>query len=57
MVEGSAHDIRYAPLEFDGWRQTHWSHPRHAVPRRAARGVRCSFRSFLSLVSSDVIFF
>ena len=26
-VEGTASDIRYKPLEFDGWRQRHWSEP------------------------------
>ena len=24
-VEGSPSDIRYVPLEFDGWRQRHWT--------------------------------
>ena len=27
MVEGHAHDIRYRGLEFDGWRQLHWTRP------------------------------
>jgi hypothetical protein len=26
-VEGVAHDIRYRPLEFDGWRERHWTMP------------------------------
>ena len=26
-VEGTASDIRYVPLEFDGWRQRHWTEP------------------------------
>jgi hypothetical protein len=26
-VEGVAHDIRYEPLEFDGWSQRHWTLP------------------------------
>ena len=26
-VEGIGHDIRYAPLEFDGWRLRHWTKP------------------------------
>ena len=26
-VEGTASDIRYVPLEFDGWRQLHWTRP------------------------------
>jgi len=25
FVEGQAHDIRYRPLEFDGWKQRHWT--------------------------------
>jgi len=24
-VEGDIHDIRYAPLEFDGWKLRHWT--------------------------------
>jgi hypothetical protein len=24
-----AHDIRYAPLEFDGWARRHWTNPFH----------------------------
>ncbi len=27
MVEGVPHDIRYAPLEFDGWNERHWTRP------------------------------
>ena len=27
MVEGKPHDIRYKPLEFDGWRELHWTRP------------------------------
>jgi len=27
LVEGSAYDIRYQPLEFDGWRLRHWTNP------------------------------
>jgi tRNA U38,U39,U40 pseudouridine synthase TruA len=27
MVEGHAHDIRYRPLEFDGWKMRHWTQP------------------------------
>lgn len=27
VVEGEAHDFRYAPLEFDGWRRRHWTLP------------------------------
>eukprot|EP01050_Picozoa_sp_SAG11_P026754 SAG11_NODE_6525_length_1294_cov_5.594142_1_plen_123_part_00 len=27
VVEGEVHDIRYAPLEFDGWKQKHWTNP------------------------------
>ena len=27
MVEGTAHDILYQPLEFDGWKQRHWTQP------------------------------
>ena len=26
-VEGVAHDIRYKPLSFDGWRERHWTLP------------------------------
>lgn len=26
-VESEAHDIRYKPLEFDGWMQRHWTLP------------------------------
>ena len=26
-VEGSVHDVRYRPLEFDGWAQRHWTLP------------------------------
>ena len=28
-VEGSLNDIRYNPLEFDGWRLRHWTEPFH----------------------------
>ena len=27
VVEGVAHDIRYRPLEFDGWNSRHWTMP------------------------------
>ena len=27
MVEGSKKDIRYNPIEFDGWKQRHWTLP------------------------------
>jgi len=27
LVEGEAHDIQYKPLEFNGWRQRHWTAP------------------------------
>lgn len=27
MVEGKPHDIRYGGLEFDGWRELHWTRP------------------------------
>ena len=27
MVEGNKHDIRYKPLEFNGWLQRHWTMP------------------------------
>jgi hypothetical protein len=27
MVEGVSHNIRYTPLEFDGWKQEHWTVP------------------------------
>jgi len=27
VVEGTSSDIRYRPLEFDGWRQRHWTLP------------------------------
>jgi tRNA U38,U39,U40 pseudouridine synthase TruA len=27
MVEGVSHDIRYRPLEFDGWNMRHWTRP------------------------------
>jgi hypothetical protein len=27
VVEGDAHNIRYLPLEFDGWGQRHWTSP------------------------------
>jgi len=26
-VEGQMHPIRYSPLQFDGWKQTHWTKP------------------------------
>lgn len=26
-VQGQAYDIRYTPLEFDGWSQLHWTAP------------------------------
>ena len=26
-VEGTVHDIQYKPLEFDGWKQRHWTLP------------------------------
>jgi hypothetical protein len=28
-VEGVSHDIRYQPLEFDGWRLRHWTKAFH----------------------------
>jgi hypothetical protein len=28
-VEGSLHDIRYRPLEFDAWKLRHWTRPFH----------------------------
>lgn len=27
LVEGVAHDVRYSPLEFDGWAHRHWTAP------------------------------
>ena len=27
MVEGEKHNIRYKPLEFNGWTQRHWTTP------------------------------
>lgn len=27
LVEGVEHDVRYAPLEFDGWSHRHWTAP------------------------------
>jgi len=27
MVEGISHDIRYKPLEFNGWKLRHWTEP------------------------------
>mgnify|MGYP005853764285 CR=1 FL=1 len=27
MVEGEEHDIRYRPVEFNGWKQRHWTLP------------------------------
>ena len=27
VVEGDVNDIRYAPLEFNGWTQRHWTRP------------------------------
>jgi tRNA U38,U39,U40 pseudouridine synthase TruA len=27
VVEGDAHDIRYKPLQFDGWKLRHWTRP------------------------------
>ena len=27
FVEGSSHNIRYMPLEFDGWKMRHWTAP------------------------------
>ena len=27
MVEGQEHDIRYHPVEFNGWKQRHWTLP------------------------------
>ena len=29
VVEGVPHDIRYTPLEFDGWTERHWTLPFH----------------------------
>lgn len=26
-VEGDIHDVRYKPLEFNGWKQRHWTLP------------------------------
>ena len=27
VVEGKSNDIRYKPVEFDGWRERHWTEP------------------------------
>jgi len=27
MIEGKSHDIRYEPIEFNGWTQRHWTNP------------------------------
>ncbi len=27
VVEGRPHDVRYTPMEFDGWRERHWTAP------------------------------
>lgn len=27
VCEGAVHDIRYKPLEFDGWNERHWTLP------------------------------
>ena len=27
MLEGTPHDIRYKPLEFNGWKERHWTKP------------------------------
>jgi hypothetical protein len=27
VVEGAVHDIRYRPVQFDGWKQRHWTLP------------------------------
>merc|ERR1719506_2415535 len=27
VVEGDVHDIRYSPLEFNGWTHRHWTMP------------------------------
>mmetsp|Transcript_11759 Transcript_11759/g.24869 ORF Transcript_11759/g.24869 Transcript_11759/m.24869 type:complete len:182 (-) Transcript_11759:27-572(-) len=27
VVEGDKHDIRYKPIEFNGWKQRHWTMP------------------------------
>jgi hypothetical protein len=27
MVEGESKDIRYKPVEFNGWKQRHWTMP------------------------------
>ena len=27
VVEGAVHDVRYRGLEFDGWKQRHWTQP------------------------------
>jgi hypothetical protein len=27
MVEGERHDIRYTPVQFNGWTQRHWTLP------------------------------
>lgn len=27
MLEGEKHNIRYKPLEFNGWTQRHWTLP------------------------------
>ena len=29
VVENQVHDIRFRPLEFDGWNQRHWTMPFH----------------------------
>lgn len=27
MVEGEPFDIKYAPMEFNGWEERHWTRP------------------------------
>ena len=45
LAAGVAHDIRYAPLEFDGWAQLHWtlrfSGERYSLVWFTPRGCEC----------------
>lgn len=45
VVEGVEHDVRYSPLEFDGWNLRHWTKP--------FVGDRYSLVFFTPLVSSN----
>jgi hypothetical protein len=57
VAENIAHDIRYAPLEFDGWNERHWTLPfvgeRYSLVWFTPFGVSESELFWLSEINSD----